>query len=61
MSHVTWRSMSTSIRWPLQLGGSEPDDLATRRLAQQWGYDEINSELRDAPASWVQRGPSVPA
>ena len=27
----------------LQLGGSEPDDLARcARLAQQWGYDEIN-------------------
>src|SRR5213595_589934 len=27
----------------LQLGGSEPDDLArSAKLGEQWGYDEIN-------------------
>jgi tRNA-dihydrouridine synthase A len=40
----------------LQLGGSEPDDLARcARLAQQWGYDEINLNC-GCPSERVQRG-----
>jgi len=40
----------------LQLGGSEPDDLAAcARLAQQWGYDEVNLNC-GCPSERVQRG-----
>ena len=40
----------------LQLGGSEPDDLAkSAQLAQQWGYDEIDLNC-GCPSERVQRG-----
>jgi len=40
----------------LQLGGSEPADLATcARLAQRWGYDEVNLNC-GCPSERVQRG-----
>lgn len=40
----------------LQLGGSEPADLAhCARLAAQWGYDEINLNC-GCPSPRVQRG-----
>ena len=40
----------------LQIGGSEPDDLAScARLAQAWGYDEINLNC-GCPSERVQRG-----
>ncbi len=40
----------------LQLGGSEPDDLARcARLAQDWGYHEINLNC-GCPSERVQRG-----
>jgi tRNA-dihydrouridine synthase A len=40
----------------LQLGGSEPADLAAcARLAQQWGYDELNLNC-GCPSERVQRG-----
>ena len=40
----------------LQLGGSEPADLAAcAKLAQQWGYDEINLNC-GCPSERVQRG-----
>jgi len=40
----------------LQLGGSEPDDLARcAKLAQQWGYDEVNLNC-GCPSERVQRG-----
>jgi tRNA-dihydrouridine synthase A len=40
----------------LQVGGSEPQDLAhAARLAQQWGYDEINLNC-GCPSERVQRG-----
>lgn len=40
----------------LQLGGSDPHDLAAcARLAQQWGYDEINLNC-GCPSERVQRG-----
>ncbi len=40
----------------LQLGGSEPSDLARcARLAQQWGYDEVNLNC-GCPSPRVQRG-----
>jgi tRNA-dihydrouridine synthase A len=40
----------------LQLGGSEPAELAhCARLAQQWGYDEINLNC-GCPSERVQRG-----
>ncbi|MGL6112926.1 MAG: tRNA dihydrouridine(20/20a) synthase DusA [Rubrivivax sp.] len=40
----------------LQLGGSEPGDLAhCARLARQWGYDEINLNC-GCPSERVQRG-----
>ncbi len=40
----------------LQLGGSEPADLATcARLAQHWGYDEVNLNC-GCPSERVQRG-----
>ena len=40
----------------LQVGGSEPDDLAhAARLGAQWGYDEINLNC-GCPSERVQRG-----
>jgi tRNA-dihydrouridine synthase A len=40
----------------LQIGGSEPADLAAgARLAQQWGYDEVNLNC-GCPSERVQRG-----
>ena len=40
----------------LQLGGSEPADLAkAARLGEQWGYDEINLNC-GCPSPRVQRG-----
>jgi tRNA-dihydrouridine synthase A len=40
----------------LQLGGSEPADLAAcARLAQRWGYDEVNLNC-GCPSPRVQRG-----
>ncbi|MFZ4652321.1 MAG: tRNA dihydrouridine(20/20a) synthase DusA, partial [Rubrivivax sp.] len=40
----------------LQLGGSEPQDLAHgARLAAQWGYDEVNLNC-GCPSERVQRG-----
>lgn len=40
----------------LQLGGSEPADLAhCARLGEQWGYDEININC-GCPSERVQRG-----
>ena len=40
----------------LQLGGSEPDDLAAcARVAQEYGYDEINLNV-GCPSDRVQRG-----
>ncbi len=40
----------------LQLGGSEPEELARcARLAQAWGYDEINLNC-GCPSERVQRG-----
>jgi tRNA-dihydrouridine synthase A len=40
----------------LQLGGSEPHDLAqSAKLGQQWGYDEINLNC-GCPSERVQKG-----
>lgn len=40
----------------LQLGGSEPEDLAAcARFGEQWGYDEINLNC-GCPSERVQRG-----
>lgn len=40
----------------LQLGGSEPTDLAQcARLAQEWGYDEVNLNV-GCPSERVQKG-----
>ena len=40
----------------LQLGGSEPDELAQcARLAERWGYDEVNLNC-GCPSERVQRG-----
>lgn len=40
----------------LQLGGSEPADLARcARLAEEWGYDEVNLNC-GCPSERVQRG-----
>jgi tRNA-dihydrouridine synthase A len=40
----------------LQLGGSEPEDLAAcAKLAERWGYDEINLNC-GCPSERVQRG-----
>jgi len=40
----------------LQLGGSEPEDLAhCARLAERWGYDEVNLNC-GCPSPRVQRG-----
>src|SRR6202008_1932830 len=41
----------------LQLGGSEPDDLARcAKLGEKWGYDEINLNI-GCPSAGVHRGP----
>ncbi len=40
----------------LQLGGSEPEDLAkSARIGERWGYDEINLNC-GCPSERVQRG-----
>ena len=40
----------------LQIGGSEPADLAAcARLAERWGYDEVNLNC-GCPSERVQRG-----
>jgi tRNA-dihydrouridine synthase A len=40
----------------LQLGGSEPDDLArSAKLGERWGYDEVNLNC-GCPSERVQRG-----
>ncbi len=40
----------------LQLGGSEPDDLARcAKLAEEWGYDEVNLNV-GCPSERVQKG-----
>lgn len=40
----------------LQIGGSEPDDLAAcAKLGERWGYDEINLNC-GCPSERVQRG-----
>ena len=40
----------------LQLGGSEPDELARcAKLGEQYGYDEINLNI-GCPSERVQRG-----
>ncbi len=40
----------------LQLGGSEPEDLAhCAKLGEEWGYDEINLNI-GCPSERVQRG-----
>ena len=40
----------------VQLGGNDPHDLAScARLAEQWGYDEINLNI-GCPSDRVQRG-----
>ncbi|MEM9488269.1 MAG: tRNA dihydrouridine(20/20a) synthase DusA, partial [Myxococcota bacterium] len=40
----------------LQIGGDQPEDLATcARLAEQWGYDEVNLNV-GCPSSRVQKG-----
>ena len=40
----------------IQLGGSNPNDLAkSAKLAEQWGYDEINLNC-GCPSSRVQKG-----
>ncbi|WP_151636657.1 tRNA dihydrouridine(20/20a) synthase DusA [Noviherbaspirillum aerium] len=40
----------------LQLGGSEPDDLArSAKLGEQWGYDEVNLNC-GCPSERVQKG-----
>ncbi|KAA0456366.1 MAG: tRNA dihydrouridine(20/20a) synthase DusA [Candidatus Thioglobus sp.] len=40
----------------LQLGGSEPDEMAAcAKIAQQWGYDEVNINV-GCPSERVQSG-----
>src|ERR1700741_3626149 len=40
----------------LQLGGSEPEDLAKcAKLGEQWGYDEVNLNC-GCPSERVQKG-----
>ena len=44
----------------LQIGGSEPADLAkAARIGAQWGYDEINLNC-GCPSERVQKGASRP-
>lgn len=52
--HLDFNAEEHSVA--LQLGGSEPDDLAAcARLARQWGYDEVNLNC-GCPSERVQRG-----
>ncbi len=52
--HLTYNEAEHPVA--LQLGGSEPSDLAhCARLAQRWAYDEINLNC-GCPSERVQRG-----
>ena len=52
--HLDFDAMEHPVA--LQLGGSEPADLAhCAKLGQQWGYDEINLNC-GCPSERVQRG-----
>jgi tRNA-dihydrouridine synthase A len=52
--HLDFNAEEHSVA--LQLGGSEPADLALcARLGEQWGYDEINLNC-GCPSERVQRG-----
>jgi tRNA-dihydrouridine synthase A len=52
--HLTFNAEEHPLA--LQLGGSEPHDLAhCARLGEQWGYDEINLNC-GCPSERVQRG-----
>jgi tRNA-dihydrouridine synthase A len=52
--HLAFSAEEHSIA--LQLGGSEPDDLAhSAKLGEQYGYDEINLNI-GCPSERVQRG-----
>ena len=52
--HLRFRAEEHPVA--LQLGGSEPEDLAhCARLGAQWGYDEINLNC-GCPSERVQRG-----
>jgi tRNA-dihydrouridine synthase A len=52
--HLRFNAEEHSVA--LQLGGSEPADLAqAAKLGQQWGYDEINLNC-GCPSDRVQRG-----
>ncbi len=52
--HLRYNAEEHSLA--LQLGGSEPADLAhCARLGEQWGYDEINLNC-GCPSERVQRG-----
>ena len=52
--HLTFNDEEHPVA--LQLGGSEPADLAQcARLAEQWGYDEVNLNC-GCPSERVQRG-----
>ena len=49
-------STPASIRCALQLGGSDPRELAeSARIGEQWGYDEINLNV-GCPSDRVQSG-----
>ncbi len=57
---ATWSGISPSARpstrSALQLGGSEPDELARcARLGERYGYDEINLNI-GCPSERVQKG-----
>lgn len=52
--HLRFREQEHPVA--LQLGGSEADDLAqAARLAQQWGYDEVNLNC-GCPSERVKKG-----
>jgi tRNA-dihydrouridine synthase A len=52
--HLTYHESEHPLA--LQLGGSEPEDLAhCAKLAEDWGYDEINLNC-GCPSERVQRG-----
>lgn len=52
--HLRFREQEHPVA--LQLGGSEPEDLAAcARLAQQWGYDEVNLNC-GCPSERVKKG-----
>ena len=52
--HLRFDSIESPIA--LQLGGSEPSDLARcAKLAADWGYDEVNLNV-GCPSERVQRG-----